>query len=197
MFPGESSASLSTSDEGSYPGAAGGSASPTVVSDSREALRPRLSLDGERKRPSARMAPLRNSDSTEGTFSCSFWAKVWGSSLRGGCGRERRYREKTYKIQRCQIGPGFPPNLATLAAVRCRQGCRIGRETILSVLPDWARIPAQSGNPGCSALPLGLPDWAENNIVSVARLGQNSRPIRPNLATLTKSFSTRLIKMCT
>lgn len=62
-------------------GEARASFSPRGVRELREGLRFRLSLDGERKRPSARLAPRRRRDSTEGTRSCSFWANDWGSSL--------------------------------------------------------------------------------------------------------------------
>lgn len=80
-LPGCSSASLSMSEGGSYAGALGDSFSPKGVRDSRDEVRTRLSLDGERNRFSARLAPLRINDSIEGTFSCSFWANDCGSSF--------------------------------------------------------------------------------------------------------------------
>lgn len=80
-LPGGSSASLSMSEGGSYAGALGDSFSPKGVRDSRDEVRTRLSLDGERNRFSARLAPLRINDSIEGTFSCSFWVNDCGSSF--------------------------------------------------------------------------------------------------------------------
>lgn len=81
VLPGGSSASLSISDGGSYVGAPAESFSAKGVRESRDELRTKLSLEGERKRFSARLAPLRINDSMEGTFSCSFWANDWLSSL--------------------------------------------------------------------------------------------------------------------
>lgn len=80
-FPGGSSASLSISEGGSYVEPPMASFSPKGVRDSRDELRTRLSLEGERKRFSARLVPTRIKDSIEGTFSCSFWANDCGSSL--------------------------------------------------------------------------------------------------------------------
>lgn len=80
-FPGGSSASLSISEGGSYVGAPTASFSPKGVRESRDELRTRFSLEGERNRFSARLAPTRINDSMEGTFSCSFWAKDCDSSF--------------------------------------------------------------------------------------------------------------------
>lgn len=80
-LPGGSSASLSISEGGSYMGPLGDSFSPKGVRESRDELRTRFSLDEERNRFSARLAPLRINDSIEGTFSCSFWANDGVSSL--------------------------------------------------------------------------------------------------------------------
>lgn len=79
--PGASSASLSMSDGGSYDGVLAESFSAKGVRESRDELRTRLSLEGERNRFSARLAPLRIKDSMEGTLSCSFWANDCVSSL--------------------------------------------------------------------------------------------------------------------
>ncbi len=80
-LPGGSSASLSISEGGSYVGGPGESFSPKGVRESRDELRARFSFEGERNRFSARLAPVRISDSIEGTFNWSFWAKDCVSSL--------------------------------------------------------------------------------------------------------------------
>lgn len=80
-LPGGSSASLSISEGGSYVGAPWDSFSPKGVRESRDELRTRFSLEGERNKFSARLAPLRINDSIEGTFNCNFWANDCVSSL--------------------------------------------------------------------------------------------------------------------
>lgn len=81
VVPGGSSASLSISEGGSYIGAPRESFSPKGVRESRDELRTRFSLEGERNRFSARLAPPRINDSIEGTFNCNFWTSDGVSSL--------------------------------------------------------------------------------------------------------------------
>ena len=52
---------------------------------------------------------------------------------------------------------------------------RIGQ---VSVLPDWISFQAQAGNPCCSALEPGLPDWAGNLVQSGNTVWCQSPPAR-------------------
>ena len=67
--------------------------------------------------------------------------------------------------------PLFPQKDST---VRTQRGC-----PSLLVLPDWARFPAQFGNPGSSTLQPGLPGLGENRAES-----GNTSPCAPSGSTL-------------